>query len=243
MAIAPRRCPPKQCHYPPSEHTRLPFSSETMLINLKPNNALGQCVILGANRDQTGTKSSRQQFTGQLQSANLNGQHLNYPPPTSATPSTPAQQLWRVMSNSNILHSQISKLSLCRNLVCTQFEQTDLAKLTPIHFVFLEEVFNSFPLLPPLLLLLLWGKVGWTNFSPFLPSFHLHHKCRQLVLTFGGNLQLDAASESEIKDILPSPSFERVSTALISSIWFGRMHKKICFQVPLEEFVNIRREN
>ena len=103
----------------PSEHTRLPFSSQTMLINLKPNNALGQCVILGANRDQTGTKSSRQQFTGRLQSANLNGQHLNYPPPTSATPSTPAQQLWRVMSNSNILHSQISKLSLCRNLVCT----------------------------------------------------------------------------------------------------------------------------
>ena len=93
----------------PSEHTRLPFSSQTMLINLKPNYALGQCVILGANRDQTGTKSSRQQFTGRLQSANLNGQHLNYPPPTSATPSTPAQQLWRVMSNSNILHSQISK--------------------------------------------------------------------------------------------------------------------------------------
>ena len=58
---------------------------------------------------QTGTKSSRQQFTGRLQSANLNGQHLNYPPPTSATPSTPAQQLWRVMGNSNILHSQISK--------------------------------------------------------------------------------------------------------------------------------------
>ena len=44
-------------------------------------------------------------------------------------------------------------------------------------------------------------------------------------------------------DILPSPSFERVSTALISSIWFGKMHKKIWFQVPLEEFVNIRREN
>ena len=96
----------------PSEHTRLPFSSQTMLINLKPNYALGQCVILGANRDQTGPKSSRQQFTGRLQSANLNGQHLNYPPPTSATPSTPAQQLWRIMSNSNILHSQISKCNI-----------------------------------------------------------------------------------------------------------------------------------
>ena len=72
-----------------------------------------------------------------------------------------------------------------------------------IFCIYLGGAFNSFPLLPPLLLLLLWGKVGWTNFSPFLPSFHLHHKCRQLVLTFGGNLQLDAASESEIKDILP----------------------------------------
>ena len=74
---------------------------------------------------------------------------------------------------------------------------------------------------------------SWLDKLQPLPSFHLHHKCRQLVLTFGGNLQLDAAVESDIKDILPSLSFERVPTAaLISSIWFGRRHKKDLLSSP-----------
>ena len=128
MAIAPRRCPPKQCHYP---LWTMPFSSQTMRINLRPNNALGQCVRPG----KQGPTLAGGNLGEGLAPANLNGQHLNYPQLTSAAspqPYTPTQTLSSAFSSSTNHnqgnHFRISifwrdkSRSSCCHCCCCSFE-------------------------------------------------------------------------------------------------------------------------
>ena len=152
MAIAPRRCPPKQCHYP---LWTMPFSSQTKRINLRPNNSLGQCVRPG----KQGPTLAGGNLGEGLAAANLNGQHLNYPQLTSAAspqPYTPTQTLSSTLCSSTI--SSYQKFD--DNTLLYVF----LTSYSP--FSYFEGTNPSPSLLLPLLLLLLWVV---TNFGP-LPS-------------------------------------------------------------------------
>ena len=151
MAIAPRRCPPKQCHYP---LWTMPFSSQTMRINLRPNNALGQCVRPG----KQGPTLAGGNLGEGLAPANLNGQHLNYPQLTSAAspqPYTPTQTLLSAFSSS------------------TNHNQGNHFRIS----IFWRDKSKSFPPVAIVVVAPLSCDKLWS------PSFRLHHKCHLLLLT------------------------------------------------------------
>ena len=89
----------------------MPFSSQTMRINLRPNNALGQCVRPG----KQGPTLAGGNLGEGLAAANLNGQHLNYPQLTSAAspqPYTPTQTLSSTLCSSTISSYQNLNLTM-----------------------------------------------------------------------------------------------------------------------------------
>ena len=215
IVIAPRRCPPKQCHYP---LWTMPFSSQTMRINLPANNALGQ----RERSSKQGPTGRQWQFRGKLDPVNLNGQHLNYPQLTSATSPNPHH----IYSNSNTFKCFWDHLQIVGDI--WQWNWRVFVCFIIFNFVFWREVDQTpspgpvaivvvSPLRNSWTVLWVWGTVGqlssWgtvvTNFGlGFLPP------PSQMLplppLNFGGVLRWE----------IP-PGLENFKRSWLGSIWFA----------------------